>query len=100
MTTMTDCSFDSGLKEWAAVVGPGHVVTAPAALHETETGTFRMNSQVSAIVRPANTPEVQQCLRVANRFGIPVYPISTGKIGDTVHVSRSPTARLCSTWGA
>jgi 4-cresol dehydrogenase (hydroxylating) len=79
MTTMTDCSFDSGLKEWAAVVGPGHVVTAPAALHETETGTFRMNSQVSAIVRPANTPEVQQCLRVANRFGIPVYPISTGK---------------------
>jgi 4-cresol dehydrogenase (hydroxylating) len=38
-----------------------------------------MNSQVSAIVRPANTPEVQQCLRVANRFGIPVYPISTGK---------------------
>ncbi|MGA2117341.1 MAG: FAD-binding oxidoreductase [Bryobacteraceae bacterium] len=79
MTTTTESSLDSALKEWAAAVGVAHVVTAPAALRETETGTFATDSQVPAIVRPANTSEVQECLRVANRYGIPVYPISTGK---------------------
>ncbi len=76
---MTEFPFDSALAEWAATVGSDNVVTAPAALHDTETCTFQTHSQVPAIVRPANTSEVRECLRVANRFRIPVYPISAGK---------------------
>jgi 4-cresol dehydrogenase (hydroxylating) len=34
---------------------------------------------ISAALAPKNVEEVQAIVRVANRFGIPLYPISTGK---------------------
>lgn len=50
-----------------------------AALSAASTATFATASKVEAIIRPGNRDEVQQSVRIANRFGIPIYPISTGK---------------------
>src|SRR5690606_38651079 len=41
--------------------------------------TFATDAAVPLIVRPATTAEVQECLRVAQRHGVPVYPVSTGR---------------------
>lgn len=66
-------------RQWAEVVGPENVITDSNALRTAETGTFATSHGIPAIVRPANRAEVQECLRIANRLGTPVYPISSGK---------------------
>ena len=48
----------------------------------------RTRAVVIAIIRPANTQEVQECVRIANRFTVPLYPISTGR--NWGYGSRSP----------
>jgi 4-cresol dehydrogenase (hydroxylating) flavoprotein subunit len=60
-------------------VGAEHVVTDPAALAAAGTATFATSQRVPAIVRPGSRAEVQACLQVANRFRVPVYPVSRGK---------------------
>jgi len=78
---------------WAEAVGPEHVITDPAALGAAETGTFVTRHAIPAIVRPANRAEVQECLRIANRLGIPVYPVSGGK--NWGYGSRVPASDGC-----
>jgi 4-cresol dehydrogenase (hydroxylating) len=70
---------DSALLQWAHAVGPENVITDASILRAAETGTFATDRWIPAIVRPANREEVQECLRIANRWQAPVYPISSGK---------------------
>src|ERR1700731_2033006 len=60
------------------------------SLGAAETATFSTTQSVTAILRPADTSQVQECLRIANRFRIPVYPVSTGK--NWGYGSRVPVA--------
>jgi len=71
--------LDEALSEWAAVVGAEFVVCDPHVRQEAETATFATTQTVPAIVRPADRDELQQCMRIANQFRIPVYPVSSGK---------------------
>ncbi|HWC95105.1 MAG TPA: FAD-binding oxidoreductase [Candidatus Sulfopaludibacter sp.] len=80
-------------QEWASVVGPENVVTEKASLQAAETGTFATGYRVPAILRPGSRQEVQECLRIANRCGVPVYPISSGK--NWGYGSRMPAADQC-----
>ena len=70
-------NFAASLAEWIRVVGREFVETDERVLRIS--ATFETSQRVPAILRPANVAEVQQCLRIANRFHIPVYPISSGK---------------------
>src|SRR5271170_4680084 len=70
---------DAALAAFGDAVGPEHVVTAEPALGAAETATFVTGQRIPAIVRPASRGEVQACLAVANRFRVPVYPVSRGK---------------------
>lgn len=45
----------------------------------------------SAVVYPGSTEEVQQILAWANKFKVPVFPISMGRNCKTVPLSPSPT---------
>ena len=76
---MRHCEYDAALLEWAAVLGPENVVTEPASLRAAETGTFATGYTIPAIIRPGSRRQVQECLRIANRCGTPVYPISSGR---------------------
>jgi 4-cresol dehydrogenase (hydroxylating) flavoprotein subunit len=75
MSTMFDAL---ALREWMSVVGPENVVADEGALREAETATFATNRRIPAIVSPANREQVQECVRIANRKRIPLYPISSG----------------------
>lgn len=66
------------LRDWIAAVGPENVVTHAAELSQAETATFATTARIPMIVRPANRGQVQQCVRIANRRRIPLYPISSG----------------------
>jgi len=64
---------------WCEALGNDGVVRTPEVLGAANTTTFATKSRVRAVLRPANREQVQHCVRIANRFGIPLYPISTGK---------------------
>ena len=67
------------LSAWRSVVGDVYVLCEEEALRRASTTTFATRPQVAAIVRPADSTEVQECVRIANRFRVPIYPISSGK---------------------
>jgi 4-cresol dehydrogenase (hydroxylating) flavoprotein subunit len=84
---------DSAIEQWAEAVGPDYVVTGEAVLRQAETSTFATNRRISAIVRPANREEVQECLRIATRCHTAIYPISSGK--NWGYGSRVPCSDNC-----
>ncbi|MEO7145348.1 MAG: FAD-binding oxidoreductase [Bryobacteraceae bacterium] len=67
------------LNEWESVLGREHVVTAEPALQALSAATFSTGQTIPAVLRPATREEVQSCLRIATRFRVPLYPVSSGK---------------------
>src|SRR5207244_2148969 len=43
------------------------------------TATFATTARSPAIIRPASRAEVQEAVRIANRYRTPLYPVSAGK---------------------
>lgn len=43
------------------------------------TATFATTQRVAGIIRPADVDQVQACVRIANRFGVALYPVSRGR---------------------
>lgn len=91
--TMNVSVDELALREWAEVVGTDNIVTAEAPLRAAETATFATDRRIPAIVSPANREEVQECVRIANRCGVPLYPISSGR--NWGYGSRVPAADGC-----
>src|SRR5579872_2052861 len=84
--------LEQALERWTAVLGADHTIVDRTRLTAAETATFSTTQFVPAILRPANTGQIQECLRIANRFRIPLYPISSGKnwgYGSSVPVTTS-----------
>jgi 4-cresol dehydrogenase (hydroxylating) len=76
---MRNHDWSSALSEWQATLGSPAVVTEPHQLTAAATTTFSTSQVVPAILRPASREQVQECLRIANRHGIALYPVSSGK---------------------
>jgi 4-cresol dehydrogenase (hydroxylating) len=64
---------------WRQAIGSSSVSTEAEILKAAGTATFATRRQVLAILRPADRAQVQECVRIANQFRVPIYPISTGK---------------------
>ena len=79
MNSDVSSSLIAALAAWAEAIGPDYVVRDAETLRSAGTTTFSTTSKVRAIIRPGTRAEVQECLRIANRCGVPVYPFSTGK---------------------
>lgn len=78
---------------WRDTIGDAYVQTDEGSLRQVETATFATTQTVPAIISPANRHEVQECVRIANRYRVPVYPISTGK--NWGYGSRVPVLTDC-----
>lgn len=72
-------NFSKALAEWQTVLGQDWVEIEPEHLQLAEATTFLSRQKIPAIIYPGNTEEVSQCLKIANRYLIPLYPISAGK---------------------
>ena len=77
--TSVSAAFPDALRAWTDAIGRAHVDAESAELALAATATFRTTARVLAILRPGSTEEVQECVRVANRYRVPLYPISSGK---------------------
>jgi 4-cresol dehydrogenase (hydroxylating) len=69
---------DAARAAWASIVGDANVIADAPALSAAGTATFATHARVALIVRPETRPQVQACVEVANRYGIPLTPISSG----------------------
>jgi 4-cresol dehydrogenase (hydroxylating) len=83
----------AALSQWELVLGPENLITEREHLRAAATATFPTDRRIPAILRPANREQVQQILRIASKFGVPVYPVSSGK--NWGYGSAAPTADGC-----
>ena len=90
---MTPSKLASALQEWTALLGAEHVISNRTELSSAETATFASERTIPAILRPDSRGQVQECLRIANRFQTPVHPISSGK--NWGYGSRLPSSDGC-----
>ena len=74
-------------------MGEEHVCTDPSVLRAVERTTFRTTQRVPGVIYPGIREEVQECVRIANRYRVPVYPVSTGK--NWGYGSRVPVTDGC-----
>ena len=76
---MIEPNWESALAGWSATLGSAYVITDRSILGAAETTTFSTHQVIPAILRPSSRQEVQECLRISNRFRVAVYPVSSGK---------------------
>jgi 4-cresol dehydrogenase (hydroxylating) len=69
---------DAARAAWVSIVGGAHVIADPSTLTAAGTATFATAARVPLIVRPESRQQVQACVSVANQYGIPLNPISSG----------------------
>jgi 4-cresol dehydrogenase (hydroxylating) flavoprotein subunit len=87
----TQTSLSQAISAWRLVLGDGQVLTE-SAQYNTDTSSF--TGRIPVALRPTCTEQVQHAVRIAQRFSIQIYPISTGHnwgYGTSVPV-RSPSA--------
>jgi 4-cresol dehydrogenase (hydroxylating) len=72
-------SVKAATEAWRALLGDEHVRTDEATLQRAQTATFPTDQRVLAVLYPADRGQVQECLRIANRFAVPLYPLSSGR---------------------
>ncbi len=78
---------------WIEILGAENVSCDPQELSEAAAATFATAQRIPAILRPADRDQARECLRIANQFGTPLYPISSGK--NWGYGSRVPPAGDC-----
>jgi (+)-pinoresinol hydroxylase len=81
---VSETTFRRALAEFSKVVGAEWVFSSDADLdlYRDAYSPFRDQPEelrASAAVAPDTTEQVQQIARIANRYRIPLYPISTGR---------------------
>ncbi len=80
----SEAKFASVLAEFRAAVGDAWVFSSKddVALYRDSYSIYWGEPEervASAAVAPANVEQVQQIVRIANKYKIPLYPISTGR---------------------
>ncbi|MBD2774168.1 FAD-binding oxidoreductase [Iningainema tapete] len=67
------------LQAWQAVLTSEYLLTDTASLSDYDRATFATKQRVLAVLRPGNVDSVQECVKIANEYKTPIYPISGGK---------------------
>jgi 4-cresol dehydrogenase (hydroxylating) flavoprotein subunit len=79
---VSEQDFAAALKEFGDIVGDKWVISDEAELTKFD-DPYPVGENVaagpSAVVSPASAEDVQAIVRVANKYGVPLSPISTGK---------------------
>ncbi|MFM7371449.1 MAG: hypothetical protein ACKO2Z_27410, partial [Sphaerospermopsis kisseleviana] len=63
------------LQAWEKILGAENVLTENHIIDAAATATFATKQRVLAIIRPGDRSQVQECVRIANEYKIPIYPI-------------------------
>nr|WP_248277648.1 FAD-binding oxidoreductase [Brasilonema sp. UFV-L1] len=67
------------LLAWQELLSSENVLTDEKTISAVQTATFATTQRVLAVIRPGDRAEVQECIKIANQYQTPIYPISRGK---------------------
>jgi len=73
---VSSISIESAIAEWTTVLGESGVITARA--EDFGVSTIGTKRSIPAVLRPENQEQVAAVLKVAQRWQVAVYPVSTG----------------------
>jgi 4-cresol dehydrogenase (hydroxylating) len=71
----TDVSLAQAINAWRQAIGDSQVI-ADTKRYAVDTSSFA--GEIPVALRPRSTRQVQQAVEIAQRFSIPIYPVSTG----------------------
>jgi len=83
----------NAVREWREALGEECVVGGGTANDRAETATFRTHQKIPLILRPRSREQVCEVVRIANRHGVPIYPVSSGR--NWGYGSRVPVVSGC-----
>jgi 4-cresol dehydrogenase (hydroxylating) len=70
----------TALAAWTELLGPAHVLVDPAVLARYGSTTLpAADRPVAAVLRPDTRDGVAACVRIAGKYKVPLYPVSTGR---------------------
>ncbi|HEU4508558.1 MAG TPA: FAD-binding oxidoreductase [Pyrinomonadaceae bacterium] len=72
---VSQTSLAQAISAWRRAIGDDRVIT-DTARYNVDTSSF--SGRIPVALRPTCTAQVQHVVRIAQRFSIPIYPISTG----------------------
>ena len=67
------------LQAWQELLSPDNVLIDGKTISAVQTATFATKQKVLAVIQPGDRQEVQECVKIANQYQTPIYPISRGK---------------------
>lgn len=73
---MESTSVESALSEWASILGQSGVIAASS--ENFGASTIGAKRHIPAVLRPTTQEQVSAILKVAQRWRVAVYPVSTG----------------------
>lgn len=86
-------AIEDAIEEWTAVLGSAYVISDVTHRGAAERATFETGQKIPVILRPLDPQQVSQTVGIANRHGIPLYPVSSGK--NWGYGSRVPPVTGC-----
>lgn len=72
-------SVQGAIAAWREDLGGDAVIAGSAELEATTRSACGSRREVVAVLKPKSAEQVQRIVHTANRFGVPLYPISCGK---------------------
>lgn len=72
-------TFTRAIEEMRRVVGQDHVAVEGAEFDRITRATIPEPRRPSALVTPGSVEEVAEIVRIAQRLGIPIWPVSNGR---------------------
>ena len=67
------------IASWQDILGIDNVLSSTEVCRAYESNASGLERSIPVVLMPASTKEVQALVQTANRYGTPLYPISTGK---------------------
>ncbi|MDJ1131412.1 FAD-binding oxidoreductase [Streptomyces iconiensis] len=83
----------AALRDWRQAIGAEHIHTDRSSLERFGTATYPTHREIAAVILPADQEQLRDCLRIASRHRVPLYPVSTGK--NWGYGSATPPAGDC-----
>jgi 4-cresol dehydrogenase (hydroxylating) len=72
-------NFRAAIAAWTDELGGQRVDVRAESLARVNRATFATSTTTAAILLPSDTTQIAACLRIANRFRIPLHPIAAGR---------------------
>lgn len=69
----------NAITEWSRVLKPTNILLKKQEFAPYTKNTIGVERQIKGVLRPTSAQEVQEIVRIAQKYSTPLYPISTGK---------------------